>query len=279
MLRFPSGCLWQAVSLRSADRILGLTGFLGTRGAVNSGRGSEGFRGGRRGTRLGESWYGLEFWGYPGGDAGGGFLFIEPLVVGFGGGHGGGFVDHEGAGFFPVLVVGGFHLGGDFGLVGDDVLSLGGVGFHVVEGGTRACGFGFFGFGFGAGGADVTVALVADGEVDVPEVVGFGAGGPAADVGEDVAVFPVGGVAFKEGEEATTFDLVFRERGSGEGGKGGEDIDVGGEGGDVFVGGNFAGPTEEEGDTDAAFVSGAFEAFHACIEEGMAGGEVSAWGA
>ena len=53
----------------------------------------------------------------------------------------GGFVYHKGAGLFPVLVVGGFHLGSDLGVIGDDVGGLGGVGLHVIEGGALAgCG-------------------------------------------------------------------------------------------------------------------------------------------
>jgi len=52
---------------------------------------------------------------------------------GLGGRHGGGFVDHEGAGFLPKLIVGGAHFFDDFGVLSGDVGFLAGIFAHVVE--------------------------------------------------------------------------------------------------------------------------------------------------
>ena len=92
----------------------------------------------------------------PVGDA---FAFELPLVFhpeGLGGGHGRGFVDHEGAGFFPEFVVGGAHFFDDFGVLVRDVGFLAGILLHVEE-----------------LVIDEAVLVVADGEVFPLMLVGF----------------------------------------------------------------------------------------------------------
>jgi len=115
------------------------------------------------------------------------------VVVGATWGEGDVFVDHEGAGFFPELVVGGFHGLDDFGVLCGDVFFLSGVFLHVVE-----------------VVAHEAVTLVADGEFIPLVIVGFSAGFPAGDLGEEVAIVPGGFGVFQQGHEVAPFDLVFR---------------------------------------------------------------------
>ena len=96
---------------------------------------------------------------------------------------------------------------------------------------------------------------------------------------KDETVLPAVGIAFDEGEDAAAFDLIFREWGTGECSQSGEDVDVSGEGGDVFARGNFAGPADKEGDAATAFIIGAFETFLVGVKERVAGGKVFAGGA
>ena len=134
--------------------------------------------------------------------------------------------------------------------------------------------FAFGGASFGC--ADIAVALIAGGEVYLAEVIGVGSGGPAASVSEDVAVFPVGRLTFQKREETAAFDLIVGQRSASECGQGGEDIDVSGEAVDVLVGGNFAGPADEERNPDAAFIGCTLETLHVSVKEGVSWGEIFA---
>jgi len=100
-------------------------------------------------------------------------LLLEFDAEGLGGGHGGGFVDHEWAGFFPKFFVGGAHFFDDAGVFGGDVGFLAGVLEHVEE-----------------LVINEAVLVVADGKVFPLVLVGFGAGGPAGFLGKKVAVGP-----------------------------------------------------------------------------------------
>ena len=92
---------------------------------------------------------------------------------GLGGRHGRGFIDHERAGFFPELIVGGAHPLNDFGVLRGDISFLAGVFGHVEE-----------------LLSDKAVLVIANGELLPLVLVGFGSGGPAGDLGEEVAVGP-----------------------------------------------------------------------------------------
>ena len=188
--------------------------------------------------------------GLPVGDAAFLELFGVEDVEGAIGGEGDVFVDHEGAGFFPELVIGGFHGLDDFGVLCGDVFFLGGVFVHVVEVVTYEA-----------------VALVADGEFIPLLGVGFRAGFPAGGLGEKVAVFPWNFWVFEERDEVAAFNLVGGEIfDSGDGGEGGEHVNVGGDFFDFVAWFEDAVPTDEEGDPDASFVGGTFVAFHAGVE-------------
>ena len=61
--------------------------------------------------------------------------------------------------------------------------------------------------------------------------VGVLAGGPAGNVGEEEAVAPGGFGVLQEREEGAAFDLLLRNFCAGDVGEGGEDVEVGGDGG------------------------------------------------
>ncbi len=70
-------------------------------------------------------------WG-PSGNAGCLQLLLVEFVIGTGGRHGGGFVDHQRAGGLPELIVGSLHASNYIGLLLDHVLCLARIVVHVV---------------------------------------------------------------------------------------------------------------------------------------------------
>ncbi len=175
------------------------------------------------------------------------FLVADP--EGLGGRHGGCFVDHEGTGFLPKLIVGGAHFFDDFGVLSGDVGFLAGIFAHVVE-----------------LLVNEAVLMIANGEAGPLVFVRLGAGGPASLLGKQVAVGPLDLGIAEKGEETTAADLVSRAGGGGKRGEGGKEIDVGDDVRDVAARFEGAFPAEEEGDADAAFIGASFEAFLSGVE-------------
>ena len=112
----------------------------------------------------------------------------------------------------------------------------------------------------GGVGVDEVPALGADAAVGEFELLRIRILCPASDVGEERAVFPGCGRIFEQRDEAAAFDLLFHvvgERGTGEFGERGEEIDVRGE---RIDGGGLqcAGPAPEAVRFDAAHPRRAF---------------------